>query len=43
MSFFFSKLEHPVEIYLGAVGDLKGEVSPTPLWKAGTEAEPIGN
>ena len=41
VSFFFSKLEHPVEIYLGAVGDLKGEVSPTPLWKAGTEPEPI--
>ena len=41
LGFFFSRIEHPVEIYIGALGDTAEDISTAPLWREGTEAEPI--
>ena len=40
ISFFFFKLDNPVEIRIGNIGDAKG-ISIVPLWKEGGEAEVI--
>jgi len=39
ISFFFDKLEHPVEIYVDNIGDTAEDISTTPLWKEGTYSE----
>ena len=43
MSFFFlsNTITAPIEIYVDNIGCAVGSVSDTPLWKEGTEAEPI--
>lgn len=39
ISFFFDKLEHPVEIYVDNIGDTAEDVSAVPLWKDGSYSE----
>ncbi len=41
LGFFFHDITAPVEIRIGQMGDSTENYSPTPLWKEGTEAEPI--
>ena len=39
ISFFFDKLEHPVEIYVDNLGDTTADFSFTPPWSEGTYSE----
>ena len=39
ISFFFDKLEHPVEIYVDNLGDTTADFSCTPFWSEGTYSE----
>ena len=39
ISFFFTGITKPVEIYLDNIGDTAGNDSIVPLWKAGKEEE----
>ena len=41
ISYFFKKIDHPVEIRVDNIGDSDDGISPTPVWKEGGEAEPI--
>ena len=41
VSFFFHEIDAPVEIYIDTIGDTCVEMSSMPLWKVGTEAEPM--
>ena len=41
ISYFFNKIDQPVEIYVDNIGDTTDNVSIVPLWKDGGEAEPI--
>ncbi len=41
LCFYFYRVSSPVEIYIGNIGDTAEDISSVPLWKLGTEAEPI--
>ena len=41
VSFFFNEVDAPVEIYIGIIGDTKSAISNMPMWREGTEAEPM--
>jgi len=41
VSFFFHEVDAPVEIYVDTIGDTDKALSSMPLWKEGTEAEPM--
>ena len=41
VSFFFTEVDAPVEIYIDNIGDTSEDISVMPLWKVGTEAEPM--
>ena len=41
VSFFFTEVDAPVEIYIDNIGDTGEDISVMPLWKVGTEAEPM--
>ena len=41
LCFYFYRVSSPVEIYVGNIGDTAEDISSVPLWKLGTEAEPI--
>ena len=41
ISYFFNKIDRPVEICVDNIGDTTDNVSIVPLWKDGGEAEPI--
>ncbi|MBQ6353034.1 MAG: family 20 glycosylhydrolase, partial [Lentisphaeria bacterium] len=41
VSFFFHEVDAPVEIYVYTIGDTDKALSSMPLWKEGTEAEPM--
>ena len=41
VSFFFNEVDAPVEIYIDNIGDTESNVSNMPMWKEGTEGEPM--
>ena len=41
LSFFFYKMDAPVELYVDNIGDTRENCSEMPEWTVGTEAEPI--
>ena len=41
VSFFFNEVDAPVEIYVDNIGDTKAHISNMPMWKEGTEGEPM--
>ncbi len=41
VSFFFNEVDAPVDIYIDNIGDTSEEMTIMPLWKVGTEAEPM--
>lgn len=41
ISYFFHRIEHPVEIRIDNIGDTAEVLSSVPLWEKGCEAEPI--
>ena len=41
VSFFFNEVDAPVEIYIDNIGDTKSNISNMPMWKEGTEGEPM--